>query len=122
MTPQEILAGLRDIHLPADTIEAGPQALAIWPFLAFVGLVLAIVGVRWFRAGAWRRAAYRHLSEIERDTDAVRRREALFDLMRRLASHTDLMPLPSAVFKAPESIDPSELDALAAHIRRRIGG
>lgn len=88
MTPEQLLAGLRDIHLPATGPAAEHVEIVLWPLagLAVAGLGLGVL--LWRRRRYWRRQARRELDRIERIAVAGAaghgwRRLAL--LLRRLA-------------------------------------
>lgn len=88
MTPEQILAGLRDIHLPEGDSEALGGTLVAWP-LVFVALsMLGLAWLTWRRRTIWRREVARDLARIERSAAETEPSEAwasLALLLRRFA-------------------------------------
>ncbi len=119
MTPDEILTGLRDIHLPADLSGHASLGFALWPFLV-LAMVLALLGLArlWVRT-AWRRRARKALSETGKEADPNARWAALISLLRAYGPRLDAPP-PPCVFHAPEKIGAPELRALESHLRERL--
>jgi len=69
MTPQDLMAGLRDLHLPEAEAATASDSLVLWP-LALV-LLAAIVAafIIWRRRSVWRRDFFVALDQIEQDVD-----------------------------------------------------
>ena len=57
LTPAEILAELRDIHVPQADTGAATTVLAPEPLAVLVLALAALAGVRWWRRTRWRRDA-----------------------------------------------------------------
>ncbi len=88
MTPEQILAGLRDIHLPEATSGTATSDLVLWP-LALVLLAGALVAwLIWRRRSIWRRDFFHHLDQIEATAEErgdIEGWAKLANLLRRLA-------------------------------------
>ena len=88
MTPEQILADLRDIHFPETTADAAFSELVLWP-LALVFLTVIIVAwLIWRRRSLWRRDFYQELNRIEQIVDQHGEAEGwarLSRLLRRFA-------------------------------------
>jgi hypothetical protein len=90
VTPEEILQGLRDIHLPETAGSAASINLVLWP-LALV--LLAALAVLWLirkRRSRWRRDYAADLDRIENIANTEGANEGwrqLAVLMKRLAMH-----------------------------------
>ena len=88
MTPEQILAGLRDIHLPEATGGAAGGDLVLWPLGLVLLAALLAAWLIWRRRSIWRRDFVHHLDQIE---DAMKERGGiegwtkLARLVRRLA-------------------------------------
>ena len=122
MTREEILAQLRGIHLPPSAAESGDVGIAHWPLWTFLVLVLLFAAIRWWRQNAWRREARVALSQIEAETDPTVRWDALLDLSIRVARVRERgEPLPALAYRAPDTVADGEVQALAKHIRDRLG-
>jgi len=88
VTPEQILADLRDIHLPEMARDAAANDLVLWP-LALVLLATALVlWFIWRRRSIWRRDFFHHLDQIEdtaREHGEIEGWAKLAHLLRRLA-------------------------------------
>ena len=86
MTEQELLAQLRDVHVP--------QAPGLWPpaigwwlvgFLLLALLLGALLWLRRWRVEAWRRAALREYQRLMAESPGPQTAQKLSVLMRRVA-------------------------------------
>jgi hypothetical protein len=88
VTPKQILAGLRDIHLPEAAGGAAAVDLVLWPLALVLLISLLVAWLIWRRRSIWRRDFFHHLDQIE---DAMNERGGiegwtkLAHLVRRLA-------------------------------------
>lgn len=88
MTPQEILAELRDIHLPETTAASASGDLVLWPLVLVILAALAILSIIWRRRWAWRREVIDDLALIEERVKEGGEDEAWMNLaflLKRLA-------------------------------------
>ncbi|MGI9494130.1 MAG: DUF4381 domain-containing protein [Geminicoccaceae bacterium] len=88
MTPKQILAGLRDIHLPEATSDAAAVDLALWPLVLVLLAALLIAWMIWRRRSIWRRDFIHHLDRIEdtmKEQGEIEGWTGLARLVRRLA-------------------------------------
>lgn len=121
MSPEEILAEMRDIHLPGGLQSAVPARFAPEPFIV-LAVVLAVLGLVWWRRRTqWRREAAEALRAAQSEPDIARRWSLLSGLVARVGRHRRAPP-PDCLFLPPERIGPDETEMLAGHIRRMIGG
>jgi hypothetical protein len=116
MSPEEILAELRDIHLPAPIESHLPVTFTPEPFYVLVAVLAAMAFLWWRRRTVWRREAASELSAALAEDAPERRWRRLVNLLGKVARHRHAEPPPCA-FLPPEKIGQAEIDALAAHIR-----
>ncbi|MEZ5824942.1 MAG: DUF4381 family protein [Geminicoccaceae bacterium] len=118
MNIEELLEGLRDIHLPAEaeaTLSVGP---ALWPFAVFFLLVLAIFLVRRRRRHDWWHEAMRELTSV-RDGNA--NLEHLVRLRHQVRARKG-DPGPGLPAEAFQPAEPALVGRhLVADIERRLG-
>ncbi len=121
MTPEEILAELRDVALPE--IAPGPVAEGYLPeaVLLLAVIAVALVLIRRMRASAWRREAKAELRRIDALSDAPARTFEMTWLFRRIARHVPPGMVPSALFRAPTTLEDTDSAELRARIVRLIG-
>ena len=120
MTPHDLIADLRDIHLPA---EAGEAAVWLSPApLIFFAAVLA-AGAWWThrRRTAWRREGARRLHDVRGIDDPARRQSALIALFRQAARRAGEREVPDYLFQPPGEAGAQVEDRLVADIQRRLG-
>lgn len=88
MTPDQILAGLRDIHLPEMETAAATGNLVLWPLALVLLTGLAVVWLIWRRRSIWHRDVVEGLDQIEKTVDHGNEEEGwakLALLLKRLA-------------------------------------
>lgn len=123
MTVDEILADLRDIHLPATEVTPlGASGFDFWPLAMALALLAVIMLLRRWRAGAWRRRLLHDLNDFTSAPD-TRGISGLLHLRSQLAAHGVRLPsLPKAFFGPVEELDPALLreagEALKGLLRR----
>jgi hypothetical protein len=121
MTAQELLAQLRDIHVPADPGAATDTGFALWPVIVFVVLLAALLMAGYRRRTAWRRQAGAALKIIEAEPDPARRWSALLRLAMQIARHcgrTDT--IPQAVYRNPAAVTDADAAALCRYLREQL--
>lgn len=116
MSPEEILAELRDIHLPAPVESHLPVTFAPEPFYVLAIVLAAMALLWWRRRTIWRREAASELAAALAEDAPERKWRRLVDLLGKVARHRHAEP-PACVFLPPEQIGQAEIEALAAHIR-----
>ncbi len=88
MTPEEILADLRDIHLPEMAAGGATADLVLWPVLLVLAAALLVACLIWRRRTIWRRDFFHDLSQIEHTVEERGEHEGwakLAQLLKRLA-------------------------------------
>ncbi len=121
MTQEELLAQLRDIHLPADTTAATPLGFALWPIIALAFVLGGVWVVRYWRRTAWRRQARVSLKAIEAERDLERRWSSLLTLaaqIARLSGRPEIVP--TSAYQNPQAVTDEDVTALGAHLRQEI--
>ena len=121
MTPEDLIADLRDIHEPAREAAAG-AGLSLAP-LAIFALCLA-AGWVWSRrrAGRWRREAAARLSAARRIKEPEARWAALVALFQQVSRAAGVSQPPDYLFQPRMGAGAEDrAEDLAAEIARRIG-
>ncbi|ETX08101.1 DUF4381 family protein [Candidatus Entotheonella palauensis] len=121
MTQEELLAQLRDIHLPADTPAAAATGFALWPVIVFALVLSGIWVAGYWRRTAWRRQARASLKTIEAERDLNRRWSSLLTLaaqIARISERPDIVP--RSAYQNPQAVTDEDATALAAHLRQEI--
>lgn len=65
MTPDQIIADLRDIHLPEAAASAASVDLVLWPLVLVVLAALTVAWLIWRRRSAWRLDFFDELDRID---------------------------------------------------------
>ena len=118
MTRDELIAQLRDIHLPAAADSPTGLDFALWPIAMFMVIWAVMLGLRFWRRNAWRRDARAALRRIEANPDRTEPWVALIDLAVRIAHiRGQVTPLPEIAYRAPNRVDVADARALVEHIR-----
>lgn len=121
MSPDEILAELRDIRLPDDMATASSSGLSWVPFAVLGGLVVLVVLVRWYRAGAWQRAVRRTLRSASASRAQQERWAALVDLRLGMTGRVPLRSAPpQSLFRPAGQASDQDADELARHIGQEL--
>ena len=121
MTVDEVIAQLRDIHLPPEADEGLGFTFSIWPLAVFATVCFAVFLVAAWRRSQWRREARAELRRLQADPNPLHRWPALLALaseISRLRAYCH--PLPEAAFRAPDAVTGEDVAALAAHVKREI--
>ena len=123
MKEDDVLAQLRDIHLPADLGAAAPFEFAAWPFIALAVVIAAILVTRYWNRNRWRRGAATDLSRIVRVEDQAAQWSLLLAFAGGLSARAGRpINLPNLAYRRPESISDAEradlIATLSAELRR----
>ena len=96
MNRDELIAQLRDIHLPAEAVEAAPLDFAFWPIVAYLATTMLVLAIIYWRRSAWRREVHAELRRIEGNPDRQGRWLTLIALAVRVSRLRGLRaPLPT---------------------------
>lgn len=88
MKPEDLIADLRDIHLPPLERELAISGFASWPLLLFAAIVVFCIFQYWWRRNYWKRQVRNELVAIEksaREGESVFAWRQLASLIRRIA-------------------------------------
>ena len=121
MTVDEVIAQLRDIHLPPDSNAGFVFEFAIWPLAVFVALCFAVFVLVVWRRNQWRREARAELRRIQANSNSIYLWPALLSLAlesSRLSGHR--YPLPELAFQAPGTVTDEDVAALIEHVKKSI--
>lgn len=110
MTVNEILADLRDIHLPASEITTlGAKGFNYWPLVIAIAILGGILLLRRWRAGAWKRRLLQELNSFISSPETLGI-SGLLVLRGEVAAHGLTVPsLPAAFFGPPDVLDSAAL-------------
>lgn len=118
MTREELIVQLRGVHLPPAAADSAEIVIAQWPLWTLAAIALLFGTIRWWRQNTWRREARAALARIEAITDKSARWRRLLGLAIQIAQVRGTeYPLPPFAYRAPETVDGKDTDALARHIR-----
>ena len=123
MNEDEVLAQLRDIHLPGELAAAASIEFAAWPIIAVAGIAAAILLARYWRRNRWRRHASADLSRIEQIEDAAAQWSMLLGFASALADRAGpAVILPALAYRQPATISDAEraefISYLSTEVRR----
>ena len=122
MNEQEVLAQLRDIHVPIALGDAAPVEMAVWPFIGLAVVVAALLAIRFWRRNQWRQGARAEFSRIIEVEDRAAQWPLLIAFAASLPSRTQRpITLPSLVFRHPETISDTEHASFVDHLRAELG-
>ena len=122
MSEDDVLAQLRDIHLPGELGAAAPIELAAWPLIALAVVVGAILATRLWSRNRWRRSARADFSRIVRVEDRAAQWSQLLAFAGGLSDRAGRpLTLPSLAYRRPDSITDAERAALVAHLGAELG-
>lgn len=121
MTPEALIAQLRDIHLPPDAGGGWLDDFALWPFMVLGAAVLALIAVRAWRYLGHRHAARTKLNNILRTADPRQQWPLLLSFASQLADNSKRRtPLPNIAYHRPESVTDAERQAFVEYLRNEI--
>lgn len=123
MSEEEVLAQLRDIHVPAELNVSAPHEFALWPFTVLAFMVAAILAIRFWTRNRWRRRARAELSRILLVEDQTAQWSGLLSFACSLSDRAGRpISLPDVAFLRPEAITDAEravvVSFLSAELRR----
>ncbi len=116
MTPEEVFAQLRDVHLPeANVIEA--SGLDVRPLIVFAVLLSVFVVVRvWSRL----RSAKRRFNKVSNSSPPAEQRDQIVQAVRSGPTRKAASAVPPAFFTPPSAISAGDVDTLRKWARRRV--
>ncbi|MDC3348116.1 DUF4381 domain-containing protein [Paracoccaceae bacterium] len=119
MTPNDLIADLRDIHTP-EVVHETAMLLSPYPLIAFA--VLLAAGLWWShrRATNWRREGAKRLVEVTRITDPVKRLAELIALFQKVARRSEAGPAPDYLYQPMNRLGSDADQSLVAEIERRL--
>ena len=120
MTPQDLIADLRDIHTPP---AAGDAAALLSPAPLIIFALLLAIGLFWShrRKTNWRREGAQRLAEAQKIADPAERWAALTVLYRQVARHAAPDEAPAFLFQPRKNGGSDADEHLVALIDRRLG-
>ncbi|MGI9407885.1 MAG: DUF4381 family protein [Hyphomicrobiaceae bacterium] len=123
MKEDDILAQLRDIHLPEALNATTTTEFVAWPFVVLALAVLAIGVARLWNRNQWRRSARAELSQILSQTDQATQWATLLAFADGLPGRSGRrITLPNTAYLRPETITEDQrsefISFLNAELRR----
>lgn len=120
MSPDEILADLRDIHIPAgENVLASDAGFNFWPLVIVIVLLASILAVRLWRRGGERRKLRQAIEAFAASPSEGGMSELLSLRSRVAADGVVPSALPPACF-TPEGAEDTKLLSNAALELRRL--
>ena len=116
MTPEEVFARLRDIHMPEipSTAVAGMDPR---PLMIFGGVIAALVAARiWSRL----RRAQAQLRSVDSSSPPATQRDQIAGLFRSVPSRAPRSPVPQDFFAPPWRLTTMHIEELKAWARDRL--
>lgn len=121
MNDEEILAQLRDIHLPAELGASQPFELAVWPIIGLIAVIVAILAIRLWMRNRWRRHARADLSRLAAMSDPIAQWSSLLAFAAGLSARARRpINLPNLVYRRPDSITEADRASLIDHLRTEL--
>ena len=121
MSEDEVLAQMRDIHLPAELAAAAPVAFASWPFIALAVVIAVILLVRFWRQQQWRRTARTEFARIVAIAEPAAQWPVLLAFAASLSERARRpVDLPALIYRRPETISDAEREQLVSAIRAEL--
>ena len=122
MNEDEVLAQLRDIHLPAEAVQSAPVEFALWPFLVLVAIAGVVLLVRAWRGAFERRQAIRELEHILSVHDDANRWQRLLAYAARLSARIGgRLELPDVAFQRPDRLSADERTSFVDFLKAKLG-
>lgn len=117
MTLEELLAQLRDIHLPLDAQAGSQTGFAVWPIAVFVVIWLGVLALGYWRRNAWRRRARAELRNIAKEHDLAQRWSRLLSLAESMARIPQKKAtLPDAAYRRADLITEQDAAAMSSYL------
>ncbi|MEM7686381.1 MAG: hypothetical protein ACFB03_18775 [Paracoccaceae bacterium] len=116
MTPEEVFAQLRDVHLP-DVQSATVSGLDVRPLAIFAASVLLIAGVRYW---VQRRRRSRQLDAVAPGMPPAAQRDEIARILRKALPRKAAQPAPKAFFAPPSQITIQDASEMKTWARRRL--
>lgn len=121
MNEEEVLAQLRDIHMPAQLEQAVTIEFAGWPFAILALVVFVILAVRIRSRNYWRRTARADLSRILSIEDPAVQWTLLLELATGLSARSGrLVTLPHTAFMHPDDLSRQQRSEFVGFLSREI--
>lgn len=121
MNEQEVLAQLRDIHMPIALGDAAPVELAVWPFIVLAVIAAALLAIRFWRRNQWRQGARAEFARIVEIEDRAAQWPLLTAFAASLASRAQRsIALPDLAYRHPDTISDAERTAFVDHVRAEL--
>jgi hypothetical protein len=121
MNREELMAQLRDIHVPPAPVETLALEFALWPIILYLVLAALVGAILLWQRSAWRREAKTALRHIEAEPDQQKRWSGLLDLSSRIGRVRGSLPatptMPAAADQDPARIGERDLAQLQAYVR-----
>lgn len=123
MNPRDLIARMRDVHLPPVETTSPEYGFTLWPLLVFAALVVLVSIAIWWRGRAWRREARERLDQIAGLKEARVQWSQLLDLGVQVARASGRStPLPISAYHDPATVTDANVadlrDHIAAEVRR----
>lgn len=121
MNEEEVLAQLRDIHMPEQLEQAVTIEFAGWPFAVLALVVLVILAVRIRNRNYWRRTAKADLSRILSTEDQTAQWTLLLELATGLSARSGrFVTLPHTAFMHPDDLSRQQKTEFVEFLSREI--
>lgn len=115
MTPEQVFAQLRDIHLPETEAVASYATMDLRPLAAFVLIAAVAIAIqRWMAARRIKRA----LACIDPAAPPAEQRDAISRLVRTWPHGQRETDPPDAIFRPPAAIEPEDVDLMRTWAHR----
>lgn len=122
MSEDNVLAQLRDIHLPAGLGAIEPTAFAAWPFIALAVVLGVILVVRFWRHNRWRRSAKADFARIVEIEDHAAQWSMLLAFAAGLPDRARRpITLPNLAYRLPESVSETEKAEFITYLNAELG-
>lgn len=121
MNEDDVLAQLRDIHLPAELNAATTLEFAAWPFVALALVVSCVLAARLWNRNRWRRSARADLAHILSIEDQATQWAMLLAFACGLVGRSGRpVTLPKAAFLRPETITDDQRSEFVAFLSAEL--
>ena len=122
MSENDVLAQLRDIHLPADLGAAMPIAFAAWPFIVLAIVISVVLAVRYWRQNRWRQSAKTEFARIIQVKDNPAQWSMLLAFAASLSDRARRpVALPNLAYRHPETVSDAEKAEFITYLSTELG-